>query len=535
MATLEVATPLQIKAAEDRCGGEAASDALPEEGAGQDAVEIGETPCGVAFSEAQVAGESAPIARIAAALVPVDDSRLLLYGGEISVSLPHRVLSDSWLLGPPAAGWEPCSCPEPTWERWTCGATANESVPTPRSNHAAVTCGDHLLVFGGWGEDRQTPLGHPELLHLGTLCWTHCSTTNEPPPPRGNPTLVYSRERHLAIVYGGWNGHLRFGDVWCLDMESWTWYPAACSASVDDGVEGAGDDEPAATPEARTDHSAVLWRAGGGEEKMLVFGGMTLRGASGELWGLDSTCGAPAEWSWTEETGTVAGPSPPPRTSHAAAIAGCGADASLVVCGGQDASLGAAAAGIIADAWVLSPLGSPERRWGRLAWGGTYPLQRCRHSLAVLGGLAIVYGGYDGVAAVDPHHSLFAAPLDLPAAARQRHRGPADAEETGQVRLQERWEADRPVTVADLPDETRAKASASKLPLAMAKALHRFALAQSPPRDTYIDPDTGYSAFTSAYLKRRPCCGNACRHCPWGHENVPQQSRRRAAAARLDW
>lgn len=40
--------------------------------------------------------------------------------------------------------------------------------------------------------------------------------------------------------------------------------------------------------------------------------------------------------------------------------------------------------------------------------------------------------------------------------------------------------------------------------------------------DTYIDPETGYQVLTSqAHLKRGTCCGNACRHCPYGHINVP--------------
>jgi len=39
---------------------------------------------------------------------------------------------------------------------------------------------------------------------------------------------------------------------------------------------------------------------------------------------------------------------------------------------------------------------------------------------------------------------------------------------------------------------------------------------------TYKDPVTGYSVFTEEFLlKRRNCCGNGCRHCPYGHENVP--------------
>ena len=35
--------------------------------------------------------------------------------------------------------------------------------------------------------------------------------------------------------------------------------------------------------------------------------------------------------------------------------------------------------------------------------------------------------------------------------------------------------------------------------------------------DYYLTPD-GYLVFTDAYhLKRGYCCGNRCRHCPYGH------------------
>ena len=40
-------------------------------------------------------------------------------------------------------------------------------------------------------------------------------------------------------------------------------------------------------------------------------------------------------------------------------------------------------------------------------------------------------------------------------------------------------------------------------------------------QETYIDPATGYEVFTSRHLKSRECCGSSCRHCPWGHRNVP--------------
>ncbi|CAB4033789.1 Hypothetical predicted protein [Paramuricea clavata] len=44
--------------------------------------------------------------------------------------------------------------------------------------------------------------------------------------------------------------------------------------------------------------------------------------------------------------------------------------------------------------------------------------------------------------------------------------------------------------------------------------------------DTYADPLTGFDVFTrQALLNRGKCCGNACRHCPYGHINVPEHLR----------
>ena len=40
--------------------------------------------------------------------------------------------------------------------------------------------------------------------------------------------------------------------------------------------------------------------------------------------------------------------------------------------------------------------------------------------------------------------------------------------------------------------------------------------------DYYIDVDGKY-VFTEAYHKQRGyCCGQACRHCPYQYENVPE-------------
>jgi cob(I)alamin adenosyltransferase len=49
--------------------------------------------------------------------------------------------------------------------------------------------------------------------------------------------------------------------------------------------------------------------------------------------------------------------------------------------------------------------------------------------------------------------------------------------------------------------------------------LHKNAMLKGST--TYIDPATGFTVFTElAHLRRGKCCGNMCRHCPYGWENV---------------
>jgi cob(I)alamin adenosyltransferase len=49
--------------------------------------------------------------------------------------------------------------------------------------------------------------------------------------------------------------------------------------------------------------------------------------------------------------------------------------------------------------------------------------------------------------------------------------------------------------------------------------IHRHAIINH--QTTYIDPITHFTVFTElAHLKRGICCGNICRHCPYGYANV---------------
>ncbi|MBT8115504.1 MAG: hypothetical protein KJP04_08990 [Arenicella sp.] len=42
--------------------------------------------------------------------------------------------------------------------------------------------------------------------------------------------------------------------------------------------------------------------------------------------------------------------------------------------------------------------------------------------------------------------------------------------------------------------------------------------------DKHYYMENGFMVFTRAYhLARGSCCGSACRHCPYDHQNVPRQ------------
>ncbi|KAJ1822041.1 hypothetical protein LPJ56_000973 [Coemansia sp. RSA 2599] len=65
------------------------------------------------------------------------------------------------------------------------------------------------------------------------------------------------------------------------------------------------------------------------------------------------------------------------------------------------------------------------------------------------------------------------------------------------------------------------------------KKVHEEALRSN--ERSYIDPATGYTAFTElSHLDRGYCCGNKCRHCPYDYENVghPDRIKEQAREAR---
>jgi hypothetical protein len=64
--------------------------------------------------------------------------------------------------------------------------------------------------------------------------------------------------------------------------------------------------------------------------------------------------------------------------------------------------------------------------------------------------------------------------------------------------------------IEDMEDDEKGKA--------LYMLLHKVAVGRQ--YNQYVDPASGYTVFTAYFFKKRPCCGNKCRHCPWGHVNV---------------
>ena len=98
--------------------------------------------------------------------------------------------------------------------------------PTPRFYHATAAIDNNVLVFGGFdGYDYQNDLylleTHAEGDFNREWKWRCPSTSGAPPSRRSYAGLgVVGRK---AVVTGGLHGRERFGDIYMLDCDDWTW------------------------------------------------------------------------------------------------------------------------------------------------------------------------------------------------------------------------------------------------------------------------------------------------------------------------
>lgn len=218
---------------------------------------------------------------------------------------------------------------------------------------------------------------HP-ILDLGVSpnpgLWYVMSALGDHPSVRVGHTLTYipSSSGHSGKVYviGGANPSTTFGEVYVLNLETFSW--DTC-------------DHPGLKP--RYEHSAFV--SSSDPEKIYVFGGADQSHNHGDIQVYDTRA---RSWSVVTPGGTP----PSPRTYHNAV---CRGDHFIVYSGGQSGS---------------DPVGDrqihcysiAENLWSMLTVHGDSPKPRHGHLVATIGSKVIVHGGMSGSTFYDDLHVL---------------------------------------------------------------------------------------------------------------------------------
>eukprot|EP00850_Spirogloea_muscicola_P001011 SM000004S14881 [mRNA] locus=s4:19787:23592:+ [translate_table: standard] len=126
---------------------------------------------------------------------------LVVMGGE---DFQNSYLNDVWLFDTEAGSW---SMVEVTGD-----------IPAPRAGHSAVVVGKHLLVFGGFTDERRL-FNDLHVLDLGTGVSQRCITDGPQPSPRFSLAAdCVDVARGRVLLYGGCNDTLEaLDDMYYLE------------------------------------------------------------------------------------------------------------------------------------------------------------------------------------------------------------------------------------------------------------------------------------------------------------------------------
>jgi len=88
---------------------------------------------------------------------------------------------------------------------------------------------------------------------------------------------------------------------------------------------------------------------------------------------------------------------------------------------------------------------------------------------------------------------------------------------------------------AALKTVDRLPADSDRMESALWAMLHRAATQMG--RSQYVDPATGFSAFTATFLKKQmpKCCNLGCRHCPYTEGEKLEQKQCQSRKIAVDW
>ncbi|XP_024884293.1 F-box only protein 42-like [Temnothorax curvispinosus] len=108
------------------------------------------------------------------------------------------------------------------------------NYPSPKACATMLYYKKSLILFGGWSHPSPYPL-HQQWklfneLHVYSIKsnkWTAINTLETPPPTSAHSATIH---RNLMVVFGGvCNGYNSSNDVWCLNLDSYTWHKQSTS------------------------------------------------------------------------------------------------------------------------------------------------------------------------------------------------------------------------------------------------------------------------------------------------------------------
>jgi hypothetical protein len=169
---------------------------------------------------------------------------------------------------------EPTATPEPTPEPAATPAAAaphwrkvevDGASPPPRRDHALVTDGSRLLLFGGRGEREYADLWS---FDISSRQWEELPA-GQGPSMRFGANAVYDTTRGQMLVFGGQSGPDFFDETWAFDLARGEWTLISVASAP-----------------AQRYGSASAFDPGG---RFLISHGFTSQGRFDDLWALAGT------------------------------------------------------------------------------------------------------------------------------------------------------------------------------------------------------------------------------------------------------
>ena len=288
-----------------------------------------------------------------------------------------------------------------TWSR----PPSQGASPCGRGGHSATQVGNLMLVFGGtyfdagkfhylndlWALEVETLKWHKPQLGGGSGAAGRAAPC--PGPRYGHSTVLVDWK---VFVFGGKgeNG-LLYNDLWCLDVDRWTWELMPTTSSP---------------PAPRMGHCAAAV-----DGKIVVLMGWdSQKTAFADLWVYDR---ALFSWSKPKVSGLV------PRARQGAVCQYDEPNARLIVFGGQTLD----AQGHPSFLRDTQELDLRAMAWQRARTGGDLPPDRYMHASAVVGNVMVSFGGWRGPAAATADDAAAKADKAAAAAAGAGHAPPRDA------------------------------------------------------------------------------------------------------------